>query len=160
MNNSLCPCGSGRLYSRCCALFITASLMPETAEQLMRSRFTAFYFNEHPYLVNTHHPSQREANELTSLQNSQETSHWIKLIIHQVKHGDKQHQTGQVEFSAFFNENNEFFELREKSRFIREQDQWYYLDGEPNIYRTNLKLKRNDLCWCQSGKKFKHCHAL
>ncbi|MNE32638.1 preprotein translocase subunit SecA [compost metagenome] len=25
--------------------------------------------------------------------------------------------------------------------------------------RNDLKLGRNELCWCGSGKKFKHCHG-
>ncbi|WP_205504850.1 SEC-C metal-binding domain-containing protein, partial [Pseudomonas viridiflava] len=25
--------------------------------------------------------------------------------------------------------------------------------------RNDQKLGRNELCWCGSGKKFKHCHG-
>jgi len=126
----------------------------------MRSRFSAFFLSEHQYLVDTHHPNQREADELTTLQTSKEITHWIKLVIHRAQQGDEKNKTGQVEFSAFFNENNQFFELRETSRFIQEEGQWFYLDGKYSINPTELKLKRNDFCWCQSGKKLKHCHLL
>lgn len=71
MNNSLCPCGSHKAYSQCCELFITHSQSPQTAEQLMRSRFTAFYLNKPLYLLNTHHPSQRETDELNAIAKEQ-----------------------------------------------------------------------------------------
>ncbi|MGF1617163.1 MAG: YecA family protein [Acidimicrobiia bacterium] len=32
------------------------------------------------------------------------------------------------------------------------------LSGTPRIARSGLKLGRNDLCWCRSGKKYKNCH--
>jgi SEC-C motif domain protein len=159
MNNSLCPCGSLIAYSQCCALFINTPLLPQTAEQLMRSRFTAFYLNEHTYLLDTHHPSQREAGELEAIEKDQSTTDWIKLIIHRTQLGRKNDLTGTVDFSAYFNQEGDFFELRESSNFIQENSQWFYLDGEPHIQRSELKFKRNDPCWCNSGKKFKHCHA-
>jgi len=160
MNNSFCPCGSPQPYSQCCEPFIKKSMKPQTAEQLMRSRFSAFCLSEHQYLVDTHHPSQREINELRALQESKGTTHWIKLIIHQTQQDSVKSQTARVEFSAFFNEKNQFFELREMSNFIQDRGQWFYLDGNPSIQPADLKLKRNDSCWCKSGKKLKHCHSL
>jgi len=159
MNNSLCPCGSLNAYSQCCELFINHSLLPETAEQLMRSRFTAFYLNKHQYLLDTHHSSQRETDDLNALEKDQASTHWIKLIIHQTELGGINDLTGIVEFSAFFNQEGQMFELRESSNFIQENAQWFYLDGDSGIQRNELKLKRNDPCWCNSSKKFKHCHG-
>ncbi|NEQ54934.1 MAG: zinc chelation protein SecC, partial [Leptolyngbya sp. SIO3F4] len=33
---------------------------------------------------------------------------------------------------------------------------WFYLDGE---MLPPILPKRNQPCWCGSGKKFKHCHG-
>lgn len=126
----------------------------------MRSRFSAFCLSKHQYLVETHHPSQREPNELTALQNSSNKTHWVKLIIHHTEQGGAKELNGKVKFSAFFNENNQFFELQETSQFIQEAGQWFYLNGESTIQIADFKPKRNDLCWCKSGKKLKHCHLL
>ncbi|MEZ5505160.1 MAG: YchJ family metal-binding protein [Gammaproteobacteria bacterium] len=46
--------------------------------------------------------------------------------------------------------------LHERSRFVKEDGRWFYLDGEM------LPLPspgRNDPCWCGSGQKFKKCHG-
>lgn len=154
MSNSVCRCGSTKQYSACCEPFIKKKLKPETAEQLMRSRFVAFCLSEHQYLIDTHHTSQRKANDLSELNNSQRTTTWVKLIIHQT---DEQANT--VGFSAFFNENDQFFELRETSQFTQEQGQWFYVNRESHIQPSHLKFKWNEDCWCSSGKKFKHCHS-
>ena len=159
MNNSLCPCGSDKAYSQCCELFMTHSQSPQTAEQLMRSRFTAFYLHKHQYLLDTHHPSQRDANDLKAIEKEQASTHWIKLVIHQATLGSINDLTGIVEFSAFFKQQGKLFELRESSNFIQENAQWFYLDGSPTIQCKELKLKRNAPCWCDNGKKFKHCHG-
>jgi SEC-C motif-containing protein len=47
--------------------------------------------------------------------------------------------------------------LSEKSRFVRKDGRWVYVDGEPQVSRA--KVERNAPCPCGSGKKFKQCHA-
>ena len=32
--------------------------------------------------------------------------------------------------------------------------------GPETIVREEPKLGRNELCWCDSGKKYKHCHGI
>jgi SEC-C motif-containing protein len=49
----------------------------------------------------------------------------------------------------------------ERSRFVKESDRWYYVDGllpTPVTYRREEeKVGRNDPCPCGSGKKYKKC---
>jgi SEC-C motif-containing protein len=125
----------------------------------MRSRFTAFCLHEFQYLINTHHLSKRHENELSQLKDSCQQSSWIKLTIHNTQQGQTSDNTGVVEFSAIFNEDQQFFELRENSSFIKENNQWFYVNGKPDIQKISFKIRRNEPCWCFSGKKFKHCHA-
>jgi len=61
-----------------------------------------------------------------------------------------------VEFAAFYKTNDTTGQLHEKSKFIHENDQWYYLDG---LLLDLLKIGRNDSCWCGSNKKYKKCHG-
>jgi SEC-C motif-containing protein len=158
MNKSLCRCGSNMEFSHCCEPFVTHTKKPETAEQLMRSRFTAFCLQNCQYLVDTHHPSKRSSNDLSALQNDFQTTSWLTLTVHNSHQGGSFDDIGTVEFSAVFHQNNQFYELRETSSFIKQQ-QWFYLNGEPQIKPFYYKIKRNQSCWCLSGKKFKHCHA-
>ncbi|HEX8496958.1 MAG TPA: YchJ family metal-binding protein, partial [Actinomycetales bacterium] len=56
---SVCPCGSGAGYESCCCRLHRGEGVPATAEQLMRSRFSAFAVGDAAYLGATWHPSTR-----------------------------------------------------------------------------------------------------
>ena len=58
-----CYCGSQKFYEDCCFPFISGDLKPEIPEQLMRARYSAFCIKDIEYLISTHHPSKRQANE-------------------------------------------------------------------------------------------------
>ncbi|WP_256937142.1 YchJ family metal-binding protein, partial [Enterobacter chuandaensis] len=58
---------------------------------------------------------------------------------------------GFVSFVARFTENHKPGAIIERSRFLKESGQWYYIDG------TCPQFGRNDPCPCGSGKKFKKC---
>ncbi|PCI70916.1 MAG: hypothetical protein COB26_00775 [Piscirickettsiaceae bacterium] len=158
MNNKLCNCGSSKLFSLCCEPLLCDIKLPSTAEQLMRSRFTAFCIHHHQYLVDTQYPGKRTTNKFDKLQQNSEPTIWVKLTILQTHQGQAEDNTGSVNFSALFNENNQFYKLNEHSTFIKENQQWYYLDGQPTVEETTLKLKRNEPCWCGSAIKYKSCH--
>lgn len=53
-----CPCGLGEKYDSCCGRYHSGTPAP-TAEQLMRSRYTAFALGDADYLLRTWHPSAR-----------------------------------------------------------------------------------------------------
>ena len=54
-----CPCLSGAPYGECCGPFHAGLAVAPTAEQLMRSRFSAFAVGDPAYLLATWHPSTR-----------------------------------------------------------------------------------------------------
>src|SRR4030065_912312 len=56
-----CPCKSGQAYAVCCGAFIDHDALPATAEQLMRSRYTAYVLAREDYLLHTWHGSTRPA---------------------------------------------------------------------------------------------------
>ncbi|HET6419966.1 MAG TPA: YchJ family metal-binding protein, partial [Geobacteraceae bacterium] len=45
----MCPCGSGRTYEDCCGALIKGASPAGTAEQLMRSRYSAYVKVETDY---------------------------------------------------------------------------------------------------------------
>ncbi|MEO0825855.1 MAG: YchJ family metal-binding protein, partial [Cyanobacteria bacterium J06642_9] len=60
-----------------------------------------------------------------------------------------------AEFVALY-QAGEIGQPHERSRFVKQKDRWFYLDGE---ILPPLAPKRSEPCWCGSGKKFKHCHG-
>ena len=50
-----CPCGSEKSYSQCCEPFLSDMAQPDTAESLMRSRYTAYTLKDSAYLYKTWH---------------------------------------------------------------------------------------------------------
>ena len=64
-----CPCGSDFPYTDCCGPLIRGTGFADTAEDLMRSRYTAFAKQNWEYLVLTSHPEEKKemASELIDI---------------------------------------------------------------------------------------------
>ena len=89
-------------------------------------------------------------------------SEWKQLDILATEGGEADDEEGFVEFRAVFSEaGGEDMAHTERSRFVKEGDRWYYVDGllpTPVTYRREEeKVGRNDPCPCGSGKKYKKC---
>ena len=97
-----------------------------TAEQLMRSRYTAYTLQNEAYLLQTWHPSNRPPQ----LNLASEPVKWLGLKIIAAQAGQVEDATGTVEFVARYKVNGKAQRLAEKSRFVKEQGRWFYLDGE------------------------------
>ena len=152
MENHLCPCHSQSMYDECCGLLHQGKQVAINAEQLMRSRYSAFVLHNSIYLQATLHPSQRQPDDLLNLQQTMETTQWLGLtILDHTETGDQ----AEVDFIAFY-VDKPIGQLHERSRFTRQQGQWFYLDGE---FLPSTKLGRNENCVCGSGKKLKRCHG-
>ena len=54
-----CPCGSLLAYAACCGPLLAGECRAETAEALMRSRYTAYAVADEAYLLRTWHPRTR-----------------------------------------------------------------------------------------------------
>jgi SEC-C motif-containing protein len=91
----------------------------------MRSRYTAYTLGLEPYLLATWHPSTRPAAlEL----DAEPRRKWLGL---QVKcHRESGATHAEVEFVARHKIGGRAWRLHENSRFVREEGQWYYLDGD------------------------------
>jgi len=98
---------------------------PRTAEELMRSRFDAFRRGDVEWLLATWHPTTRPA-ELDLSGNPR----WRGLQILDTVAGGAGDDTGVVEFRATYLEGGELGILHERSRFVREDGRWFYLEGE------------------------------
>ncbi len=126
-DNPPCPCGSEELYVDCCVCYLDRDEQAEIVERLMRSRYTAYTRGREDYLLRTWHPSTRPESL-----NLGDTSavRWLGLKILRVEAGGADDSEGLVEFVARHKVGGKASRLRETSRFIREGDTWFYLDGE------------------------------
>ncbi|MGO4221572.1 YchJ family protein [Lysobacter sp. TAF61] len=122
---SLCPCGLGRPYTRCCGP-LHAGGVAETAEALMRSRYSAFVLADVSYLLATWHRDTRPpALDLGEAG----ATRWLGLEVR--RHAMTGADRATVEFVARYKVGGApAVRLREVSRFAREDGRWFYLDGE------------------------------
>ena len=155
MSQELCPCGSRKKFSYCCEKYHLAKESPATAEQLMRSRYTAFCTGNIDYLVATLHPDKRKKSDARELAKTINNTTWLGLTIVSTTQGKKKDIIGYVEFMAAFKIDKPQ-QLHERSKFVKEDGKWFYVDGE---FLPDLVLKGNDKCWCGSQKKYNKCHG-
>jgi SEC-C motif domain protein len=154
-----CPCGSGTPLETCCGRFLSRSEVPDTAEQLMRSRYTAYVMRDVDYLVDTHDPETRDAGLRESAESWARQSAFQQLRVTAVEKGGQLDPEGIVEFVATFQSGGAVQEHHERSVFRRIKGQWFYRSGArpAGDRRGAAKVGRNDPCPCGSGKKHKKC---
>lgn len=119
-----CPCGSGDLFGGCCGPVLRGAAAP-TAERLMRSRYTAFATGDAAHLLATWHASTRPESIAF-----EPDLRWRRLLIVDREAGGPFDSAGVVEFEAFWRQGDDRGSLRERSRFLREDRRWFYIDGD------------------------------
>ncbi len=113
------------MYHHCCLPFHNRECYPETAEQLMKSRYVAYAKQLTPYLLHTWCATTRPENITFDPEIV-----WTKLTIHSKKKGRKKDCEGWVNFSAVYEAGFKCLELKENSFFVRDQDHhWCYVSG-------------------------------
>jgi SEC-C motif-containing protein len=156
---SNCYCGSGAAYADCCAPVIKGVRPAETAEQLMRARYSAYVGAKMDFIFETTHPGQRQGYDHEGTKQWAESSEWLGLEIVGTANGEKADDGGEVEFIARFREKGVLREHHENARFKKENGCWYFSEGsmvKPKPMTVN-KPGRNDPCSCGSGVKYKKC---
>ena len=171
---SACPCQISpnapkssdhqRSYQDCCQPYHTGideidGIKADNAEQLMRTRYSAFVLVKADYIVKTTVPAQQVLLDVESIESWAKETDWAGLEI--VKHTPnigKRH--AQVEFKAFYNTENGLQAHHELSTFVnipdksgdKQNERWYFLD--PTVAMT---VSQKQPCICGSGEKFKRC---
>ena len=158
---NLCPCGSGKDYDACCKPLIDGEQPAETAEALMRSRYTAHAKQAYDYLFETTLPDSREEGDRKGTEAWSRKLEWQGLEVRAVEKGAAEDTEGTVEFVARYRKNGKAFDHHEVATFTKLDDRWYFKDGQPpaqeQVVRQGPKVGRNDSCPCGSGKKYKKC---
>ncbi|HEV7213022.1 MAG TPA: YchJ family protein [Blastococcus sp.] len=119
-----CPCGTGLPYEECCGPLHAGTSVAGTAEQLMRSRYSAFAVGNAGYLRETWHPTTRPGTlDLDG------DVRWTRLEVLDTSGGSLLAADGTVEFRAHYVVAGRDGAQHERSRFVREGGRWRYLDG-------------------------------
>jgi len=122
-----CSCGREKPYLECCHLIHEGTVKAATAEDLMRSRYTAFTLANGDYLMKSHHPDTRNPKDKMNLEKWAKSVNWIKLEILNRTNGLEFNDRGTVEFKAFYFENRQIQVIHENSEFVKENSLWYYV---------------------------------
>ena len=92
----------------------------------MRSRYSAFALGDEAYLL----ASWARATRPATLDLDEDTQ-WLRLFVERVEAGGPFDDEGFVTFTAIAREPAGRVELRERSRFERDDSRrWVYVDGE------------------------------
>lgn len=127
MTTRECPCGSGQGYDACCRPFHRGTARPANAEELMRSRYSAFVVggtDEVRYLLETWHPATRPATL-----DLDDAVRWTGLEVLATEGGGPTDRRGVVEFRAHHVHDGTPRELHEISRFRQDGAGWRYVRG-------------------------------
>ena len=121
----LCPCQSQQAYSDCCARWHHGPLYLKApnAEQLMRSRYSAYVLANAKYILDTTHPSNRHFHSKKAILKWAKENSWKKLEVVQAK-------DNFVTFKAYFTDNENQDQVHfEHSYFEFLAGKWYYVSG-------------------------------
>ena len=158
-NGQPCPCGTDKLFEACCGPLLAGTRAAASAEELMRSRFTAHVAHDERYLHFSYQPTAR-LPYIAGAEDLQPVA-WTRLAVHSHEPG-RTPDLAFVDFSAFYLiEGGGEAALQEKSEFQRVDGKWLFSrsvrQGPAPLKSTAPKVGRNDPCPCGSGKKYKQC---
>ena len=119
-----CYCGSAIPFKQCCEPILVGNLKAVTAEILMRSRYSAYATHNADYLIATTHSSTRATHSKNEILYWATSNQWQRLEI-------IRSTSTTVEFKAFyFNSNKQLQVHHEHSRFVEDNGEWMYVDGD------------------------------
>jgi len=119
-----CPCGSGLAHAACCGPLLAGAAIADSAERLMRSRYSAYVQGDGDYLLATWHPSTRPPTL-----DLDPRVRWLGLSVK--RHAPAGPDAAVVEFVARHRiGGGSAARLHETSRFVRADGRWYYVDGD------------------------------
>lgn len=123
-----CPCGSEQSLGQCCLPLITGEAHAQTAEQLMRSRYTAHALLQVNYLWHTWDSAQRARSSPEQILDWAKACDWLRLDILATQGGQSDDSEGTVSFAALYRQNGKLHQHQEVSLFRRLLGRWVYVD--------------------------------
>lgn len=130
--NGLCPCNSGKAYHKCCKILHDGMENASNALELMRSRYSAYAKQRAHYIINTTHPNNEEYSKdlpawFCAINNFMQNTTFENLNV--LDFNEKNNEAFVI-FQAVLTLDGQDCSFTERSRFIKEDDFWYYESGE------------------------------
>ena len=130
--NDICPCGSLKKYKKCCKPFHDKITFPKTALELMKSRFSAFAVLIADYIIFTTHENNSDyISDLKlwnqDIMNFSKNTRFERLEILDFIEGEVE---SFVTFKATLFQDKNDISFIEKSRFLKTEGIWKYVDGQ------------------------------
>lgn len=122
-----CYCGNLKPYANCCEKVHKNIGAAKTAQQLMRSRYSAFVLANGNYLMQSHHTSTQPLKEKKAIVKWAKSVQWIKLEVIETTKGTENDTDGTVTFKAYFYDHGKIDVIHEKSAFLKENNIWKYV---------------------------------
>lgn len=127
-NSKLCPCGMAIPYAECCGKVHQNIQEAVTAEDLMRSRFTAYTLADGDFLMKSHYSKTRPIHDKKEIVRWSKSVTWLRLEIINSTKGQANDSNGTVAFKAYFIDQGKIDIIHENSEFIKENGHWVYVD--------------------------------
>ncbi len=132
-SSALCVCGSGESYAKCCGPYHRGEAIPETARELMRSRYSAYARGLVDYIVETTDP-EGDAWQEPVVQWREEIAEFGRNMVFlgvEIVGGESDGDRATVTFLAKLERRGRDVSFEEKSQFVRRDGRWLYSCGEP-----------------------------
>ena len=124
---SMCPCTSHQRLADCCLPYISGVRAALTAEQLMRSRYTAHVLLAIDYLWDTWDAQERITSSKEEIRAWAESCEWMELSILSTSAGQEHDAEGVVAFVASYRQHGKLQQHHEISLFRKLENHWRYV---------------------------------
>ena len=122
-----CPCNPLKSFSFCCEKFLKNAANPQSPEELMRSRYSAYALGNMDYIQQTMLSPAADNFNLEEAIESTKKTRFTRLKVMKTWF---ENENGFVEFKAKYFVEKKCFVLHEKSEFHKVDGKWFYVDGE------------------------------
>lgn len=123
MSTDKCHCGTLQSFEKCCGPIISKSVKAISAEELMRSRYSAYATHNAAYLVATTVPHTRALHPFDDILQWAKSNTWLGLEI-------IESTPTIVEFKAYYKDAYIKSHIHhERSTFVNENGDWFYVNG-------------------------------
>lgn len=130
MKQKKCHCGRDKSFSECCYRIHSNVSMASTAEDLMRSRYSAFVEADGKFLLKSWHSKSLKKQNIDDIEQWAKSVKWLKLEIIATEKGQPQDNSGIVEFKAFYIDGSEIEVIHEISIFKKYNNHWVYVKAK------------------------------
>ena len=104
-NEDTCPCNSGKTFGECCGPVIAGTAKAETAEALMRARYSSYVTGDIDFLKTSATKTVQDEFDEQSSKAWSAAARWHGLEILRTERGGAGDETGVVEFEGELEQN-------------------------------------------------------